>query len=205
VVEEIGRCIEEFGVEDCAFYDDALLFDPHFAISLLQGIEQRGIKARFHIPNGLHCRGVTEEVAHLMRRVGFATIRLGLETINPERQRATGGKVSIEEFRQAIKNLQAAGYHPAEIGAYTLVGLPGQERTEVEETIRFVHGCGVRPYLAEYSPIPGTPLWKEAIRCSPFDLAEEPLFHNNTILPCRWKGLDWADLQDLKTMVRIIG
>jgi radical SAM superfamily enzyme YgiQ (UPF0313 family) len=203
VVEEIARWAVGYRVEDIALYDDALVFDQQFAISLLQGIGQRGIRARFHAPNGLHCRGVTEEVARLMRRVGFATIRLGLETANPERQRATGGKVINEEFQSAVQNLRQAGYDPGEIGAYILVGLPGQGRKEVEETIRFVQGCGARPYLAEYSPIPGTPLWQEAIQCSPFDLGGEPLFHNNTILPCRWEGLGWDDLQALKAMGRM--
>jgi len=200
VVEEIGRCVVEYGVEDVAFYDDALLIDRQFAMALLQGIGERGIKARFHAPNGLHARGITEEVAHLMREVGFVTIRIGLETASPKRQRATGGKVRTKEFQSALQNLQQAGYAPEEIGTYVLAGLPSQERAEVEETIRFVKECGARPYVAEYSPLPGTPLWEEAVRCSPFDLTGEPLFHNNSILPCRWEGLDWDDLQALKAM-----
>jgi pyruvate-formate lyase-activating enzyme len=200
VVDEIARRVDR-GVEDIAFYDDALLVDHEFAIALLQGIEARGIRVRFHTPNGLHARGITEEVAHLMRQVGFATVRLGLETCSHERQLATGGKVSNEDFQSAVGNLRQAGYAPEEVGVYILAGLPGQEREEVEETIRFVKECGARPYLAEYSPLPGTPLWEEAVKVSPFDLTEEPLFHNNTIMPCRWEGLDWDDLQDLKTMV----
>jgi hypothetical protein len=40
------------------------------------------------------------------------------------------------------------------------------------------------PYLAEYSPIPHTPLWEKAVSASPYDLVSEPLFHNNTLLPC---------------------
>jgi radical SAM superfamily enzyme YgiQ (UPF0313 family) len=201
VIEEISRWVVEYRVEDIALYDDALLVDGQFAIALLKGIQEGGIKARFHAPNGLHCRGITEEIAHLMRRAGFATIRLGLETSSSGRQSATGGKVSNEEFHEAVQNLHRAGYLPEEIGTYILAGLPGQERAEVEETIRFVKECRARPYLAEYSPIPGTPLWEEAVRVSPFDLPREPLFHNNTILPCRWEGLDWEDLQALKTMV----
>jgi len=204
VVNEIARWADR-GVEEFAFYDDALLVDREFAIALLQGIEKRRSKIRFHTPNGLHCRGITEEVAHLMRRAGFATIRLGLETASSERQLATGGKVSNDDFKTAVQNLHRAGYAPQEIGTYILAGLPGQERAEVEETIRFVKECGARPYLAEYSPIPGTPLWEEAVRASPFDLPGEPLFHNNTILPCRWEGLDWEDLQALKTMVHSDG
>jgi hypothetical protein len=205
VADEIARWVAEYGVEDIALYDDALLTDQQFAVALLQGIGARGIKARFHAPNGLHCQGITEEVAYLMHQVGFATVRLSLETTSPARQRATGGKVSTEEFQSAVQNLQRAGYAPGEIGAYILSGLPGQERDEVEETIRFVQACGARPYLAEYSPLPDTPLWEEAVKISPFDLAEEPLFHNNTILPCRWEGLDWDDLQALKAMVRMTG
>ncbi|OGP53742.1 MAG: hypothetical protein A2Y65_01495 [Deltaproteobacteria bacterium RBG_13_52_11] len=203
VVEEIARWVVEYGVEDIAFYDDALLIDHQFAIALLQGIGVSGIKARFHAPNGLHSREVTDEVAHLMHQVGFATVRLGLETSSHERQLATGGKVNNEEFQLAMQNLQRAGYVPGEIGTYILAGLPGQEREEVEETIRFVQACGARPYLAEYSPIPGTSLWEAAVQCSPFDLAHEPLLHNNTILPCQWEGLTRADLQALKAMARI--
>ncbi len=202
VIEEIVHWISQYGVEDIAFYDDALLVDRHHAVALLQGIAARGIRTRFHTPNGLHARGVTEEMARLMRRVGFATIRLGLEAASHDRQMTTGGKVSNQEFREAVRNLRRAGYSPQEVGVYILVGLPGQRREEVEETIRFAWDCGARPYLAEYSPLPGTPLWEEAVKASPFDLAEEPLFHNNTILPCRWEGLDWGDLRALKDMVR---
>jgi radical SAM superfamily enzyme YgiQ (UPF0313 family) len=200
VVEEIAHDVLEYGVEDIAFYDDALLAEQQFAIALLQGIAAREIKARFHAPNGFHCRGLSQEVALLMRQAGFATIRLGLETTSRKHQQATGGKVKTEEFQQAVNNLRAAGYSSQEIGVYVLAGLPGQERAEVEETIRFARECGARPYLAEYSPIPGTPLWQEAVQCSPFDLQGEPLFHNNTILPCRWDGFCWDDLQALKAM-----
>ncbi len=52
-------------------------------------------------------------------------------------------------------------------------------------SINFIHSCGARPIVAEYSPIPGTALWDEAVRCSPYPIAEEPLFQNNTLLPCR--------------------
>jgi radical SAM superfamily enzyme YgiQ (UPF0313 family) len=200
VVNEIASWADR-GVEDIAFYDDALLADHEFAIALLQGLRGRKKKVRFHAPNGLHARGITEEVAHLMRQVSFATVRIGLETCNNERQVATGGKVSNDDFQSAVQHLRQAGYATQEIGVYILAGLPGQERGEVEQSIRFVKECGARPYLAEYSPLPGTPLWGEAVAASPFDLDGEPLFHNNTILPCRWEGLRWDDLQALKAMV----
>ena len=66
VVNEMASWADR-GVEDIAFYDDALLADHEFAIALLQGLRERESKVRFHAPNGLHARGVTQEVAYLMR------------------------------------------------------------------------------------------------------------------------------------------
>ena len=202
VIEEITFWYEEKGVRDIAFYDDALLLSPQrFILPLLRGVISCRLDVRFHAPNGLHPRGVTEEVAELMRAGGFSTIRLSLETSLPHRQREMGAKVTNEEFERAVRNLHKAGYSPSEIGTYILVGLPHQRKEEVVESIRFVQGVGARPYLAEYSPLPGTPLWQEALTASPFPL-EEPLFQNNTLLPCRWKGLSWEDLRLLKEMLR---
>jgi len=39
--------------------------------------------------------------------------------------------------------------------------------------------------LAEYSPIPDTKMWADAIKASAFDIQAEPIYHNNSLLPCR--------------------
>jgi hypothetical protein len=55
-----------------------------------------------------------------------------------------------------------------------------------------------RPILVEYSPIPHTPLFERARQTSQFDLGNEPLYHNNSILPCQWEGFTMADYRRLK-------
>jgi len=94
------------------------------------------------------------------------------------------GKVSEGEFEKAVRNLRAAGFSKQQIGVYVLAGLPEQSAESVAESVRYVDRAGASPYLAEYSPIPHTPLWEKAVSCSEYDLAAEPLFHNNTLLPC---------------------
>jgi hypothetical protein len=37
---------------------------------------------------------------------------------------------------------------------------------------------------------------------SQFDIENEPLFHNNSILPCLWEGFTLADYRRLKDKVR---
>jgi hypothetical protein len=114
----------------------------------------------------------------------------------------TGGKVDNQELRKAIKHLKRAGYSGEEMGVYIMVGLPGQRVGEVEGSIAFVKESGARPMLVEFSPIPHTPLFEKAKKMSRFDLDNEPLFHNNSILPCQWDGFTMADYRRLKEGLR---
>jgi radical SAM superfamily enzyme YgiQ (UPF0313 family) len=203
VVGEIEYWTNKFLVNNISFYDDALLIEPfkHF-IPIMKEVIKRGIHCNFHTPNAIHIREVDEEVADLLFRGGFKTIRLGFESSNKTTQIDTGGKVDNQEFRQAIKHLKRAGYPGEEIGVYIMIGLPGQRVGEVEESIAFVKEAGAKPMLVEYSPIPHTPLFEKAKKMSQFDLENEPLFHNNSILPCQWNGFTVADFKRLKEELR---
>jgi len=203
VVEEITHWVEKFHVRDIAFYDDALLVNAssHF-IPIIVGIIEKRIRCRFHLPNGIHAHGITREVADLMFHAGFKTIRLGLETIDPVRQVETGGKVNDQVVREAVEFLKEAGFSRRDIGVYLMAGLPGQPWEEVEAGIESVWQWGALPKIAEYSPIPGTSLWEKAVRCSSYDIAGEPLFQNNSILPCHWEGFSREDLTGIKTRLQ---
>jgi len=203
VADEIRHWHLRFGVRNFSFYDDAFLADPPaMALPLLRTLHKRADPVLFHCPNGLHARALSSELAKLMFCTGFRTIRLGFESADPSLQRQTGGKVRNDELVRAIRYLREAGYEGSEIGVYLLCGLPGQTARQVEESIRFVQSLGARALLAEYSPIPGTGLWEDACRTSPYDLSRDPLFHNNTLLPCRSDFLTYRDYRRLKSLSR---
>ncbi len=186
VFKELQFWHASLNVQNFALYDDAFLIDPSLmAIPLLKEIIKHRLPWRFHCPNGLHLREIDDEIAGLMFKAGFETIRFGFETADLKRQSETGGKVTNGDLRQGIKCLTDAGFQREEIGIYLLCGLPGQSASEVADSIDYVQSCSAKPILAEYSPIPGTALWEEAVRVSPFDIQAEPLYHNNTLLPCQ--------------------
>jgi hypothetical protein len=60
----------------------------------------------------------------------------------------------------------------------------------------------VRPRIAEYSPIPGTPMWADAVAACRFDLEGEPLYHNNTFFACRRPDFTYEDMLALKETAR---
>jgi radical SAM superfamily enzyme YgiQ (UPF0313 family) len=202
VVNEIVHWVRCHDIRNIAFYDDALLFQPEkHIIPILNGIIEKGLMdLSLHTPNGLHARFMSRELAKLMFKTGFKTIRLGYETADPYKQILSGGKVNTEELETALAYLREAGFLPSDLGVYILIGLPGQEVKEVEESIQQVVRLGGIPILTEFSPIPNTAIWEESLRYSRYDLANDPIYHNNSILPCEWPGFTWDDYLRIKTL-----
>jgi radical SAM superfamily enzyme YgiQ (UPF0313 family) len=202
VTEEIRYWNRAYGITDFAFYDDALLVNSErHAIPMMEGIIRSGLNIRFHTPNAIHVREISKEVAGLLFGSGFRTVRLGLETSDIDRHDNLDVKVSEGDFEKAVKNLVEAGFRKGDIGAYILMGLPGQSVESVEDTIRFVDESGAAPYLVEYSPLPHTSLWEKSLEHSSYDIANEPLFQNNTLLPC-WDEDKRQKVPGLRQMVK---
>ena len=201
VVEEIKFWHKGHGVDDFIFYDDALLVDAQrHIIPLLEAILQAGLKIRFHTPNAVHIRGITGEIAALMWQTGFKTVRLGLETATFENRNDLDAKVNAQEFKNAVTYLREAGFKKNHIGAYLLVGLPGQTMDSITESINIVKQNCITPILAYYSPIPHTTLWDRAVASSRYDLATDPIFTNNALLPCQSETFSWETITNLKNL-----
>jgi len=200
VFKEILFWHKNYGVIDFAFYDDALLFNfkNHLQI-ILENLFIHGIKVRFHTPNAIHARFVTKEVAKLLKQSGFETIRIGLERV----ENRFDNKVSIEEFLEAVAYLREAGFKENQLGAYFLYGVPEENFEEVKRGLLFLAEKRVPPYLAEFSPIPGTPFFELAKLHSRYPIEEDPIFHNNTVFPAL-KNTDWALIEEIKALARKI-
>jgi len=197
VVEEIGRARKR-GVVDFAFYDDALAVSRETRlIPILEEVLRRGWNLRFHSPNAMHVRGIDDDLAILMRRAGFVTVRLGVETTEAACERRDN-KMDPDSLPGVAEAFLKAGWEKGQIGAYVLVGIPGQTVEQVEKDINVLWKLGIRPYLAEYSPIPGTKMFEEAVEISRYKLETEPLTQNNSTLPCASESFTLDDLQKMK-------
>jgi len=200
VIEEIIFWHKAHSVRDFVFYDDALLYkSEQFAAPLFEKIIQKELSIRFHTPNAIHIREITKNIADLMLKAGFTNLRMGLETANFSNR--NDQKLTYAEFEQGINNLKQAGFTINDLGAYLLIGLPGQKRESIISSINHVKKCDIQPILAYYTPIPSTKLWESAIESSPFDISNDPLLTNNTIFPCQESGFDWNTLSEFKNLV----
>jgi radical SAM superfamily enzyme YgiQ (UPF0313 family) len=201
VIEEIKFWYHRHNMKDFVLYDDAFLVDAgRHAIPIMDGICSSDLDIRIHTPNALHIRGITSTAARLMHRSGFTTLRLGLETAEFDHRQDLDKKVSEDEFNRAVDCLMDAGFNKNQVGAYLLVGLPGQQMTSVEQSINTVIDSGITPVPAFYTPIPRTPLWNRAVLSSRYDLASDPIFTNNAIMPCSKEPFSWETISRLKEL-----
>ena len=197
------------GIRSIAFYDDALLVNKENSlVPLLEMVasakagDHLPADLGFYLPNAVHVGLLDYKAAKLMKQAGFRDIRLGFESSSGKFHESLDGKFELSQFTEALQAAGAAGFEFPEIGVYLLAGLPGQYAEEVEESIVYLKQFPVRIHIAEYSPVPGSALWEKSVSLSRYPIAEEPMFHNNTVFPMEWEGFTRDDLQKIKQICR---
>jgi hypothetical protein len=189
--------VKRFSVRHIAFYDDALLYKPdEHLLPLLAILRQRGIRVRFHVPNGMHVRWVTPKILDIMMNSGFSDLRFGYESGSAGNTRHTAGKTTFEELKQKIPLVRSAGFTGASIGVYVMAGLPDQMPQDVALEIDSVASLGVTVKPVFLSPVPTTPLFDYYATLYP-EILTDPLSHNDSYFITRLPGLDAGTVQEI--------
>ncbi len=184
VIEEI-EALKKLGIKDLAFYDDAILVDKMRFKEILKALPS---DIRYHLPNGIHAMYVDEELASLMMKKNFKTIRIGYETGNPYLQKKTGGKVTNVVFKRAVEILRSVGFTDKEVGAYLMIGLQGQTFESALEDVEYVMNLGIKPFLNEYTLIPGSVDWNAAISNGEVPKDVDPFILKGALIHYWWSG-----------------
>jgi radical SAM superfamily enzyme YgiQ (UPF0313 family) len=202
VLNEIKHWYDR-GVTSYVIYDDNFLYKKDlYAKPLLRDIARLPFSVSIYNPNAINAALIDEEVANLLFLAGFKDIRIGFETINPIVQKETGGKVDANIFESAIRHLFAAGFSADSISTYVLAGLPFQPWEDVKNVIDYLTDLGTKIHIAEYTPIPHTPMFDKFSIFARFPIVKEPLYQNNALHPFAWEGFTDNDLAFLKRYAR---
>jgi radical SAM superfamily enzyme YgiQ (UPF0313 family) len=94
-----------------------------------------------------------------LKEAGCAMICFGLESGNQEILDRASKRTTLEKARQAVKLSKEAGISP--FGSFVL-GLPGETRQTMEETLSFAKSLGIPFGFHLLSPFPGTRIREKA-------------------------------------------
>jgi radical SAM superfamily enzyme YgiQ (UPF0313 family) len=164
------------GIKNFVLYDDAFFYEPEYVKNFLGKIAELKLGLQFHTPNALHLKFLNKDIASLLKTSGFINPHFGLETLQPKLQKLWGDKVNKKDLKKGINFLKQGGFKDGEFSVYLLLGYPGQNLKTLKKEVDSLHSLGAKVSLAEFSPVPGTKIFKHYK-----GLFSEPLLHNNSV------------------------
>jgi len=158
VVRELLEIQNRFGIRDVAFMTDSLLTNREWAMNLFREMISGGIELDW-IANA-RADQVDPELLGLMKQSGCRLISFGIESGCQEMLDSMKKHLTLEQCREGIRMTRKAGIAAF---AYFILGLPGETRDTIRETIRFartLHADYVNFHIA--TPFPGTEFYEQA-------------------------------------------
>ena len=202
IIKEISYMIDQSGVTDFAFYDDALLYQPEKNfLPLAEEISRLYRNTRLHAPNGLHIRWIDDAILETMKKCGFVTLRFGYESGDIKHQKEISAKTSRKQIAQKINIIKSAGFKSNDIGIYVMGGLPNQKVEDLLEELSFIASLNVKVKPVFLSPVPHTPLFEYYAESFP-QLRHEPLSHNDIFFITQLPGWDYSVIEEVKSRAR---
>lgn len=151
-VEEVGS----YGYERVWFADDCFTLDRSHLLRVCDLLISRRLDVGWECLSRVDT--MDSEVATKMRRSGCERVFFGIESGNDDVLGLMNKRITISQAKRAVHVAKTAGL---DVGAFFIVGYPGESDKTVLDTIRFASKLPL-DYLSFTLPypIPGTPLYE---------------------------------------------
>ena len=156
-VDHLKRLQERYGMNVLTIYDDQILMNKPRAKEFFAKLAP--MKIRVEMPNGVTLSYIDEEMAHLMKNAGVDTIFLAIEHGSKRVLKEIIRKpISFSRIKPVIQCLQATGIY---CQGFFVIGLPGETRSEREETRDIIIDWGLDWASFNYAtPLRGSELFR---------------------------------------------
>jgi anaerobic magnesium-protoporphyrin IX monomethyl ester cyclase len=157
VVEHVAGLKEKYGLSVLTIYDDQILMNRIRAKELFSKLAPLNI--RVEMPNGVTLSYIDEELAGLMKKAGVDTIFLAIEHGSKRVLKDIIRKpIAFKQINPTIQLLQNAGIFTC---AFFVIGLPGETRSERQETRDAIFDWGLDWSFFNYAtPLRGSELFR---------------------------------------------
>lgn len=162
VLEEIRELVQRYGIGEIQFEDDNLTYDRTRAAELFRALRDEFPALRWGAPNGIAVWALDDELVGLMADSGCHFVTLAVESGNQRVLTEVMRKpLRLDRAKHYADQLRARGIR---VDAMFVIGLPGETKTEIEDTVRYALGLGlddVSFFIA--TPYPGTVLYEQCV------------------------------------------
>ena len=169
VVDEMEALISHYGVKKIFFHDDTFNLGTKRVGEICDEIKAR----RLNVEWGVSCRvhPVSQEMIDRMVETGCRHICWGIESGSVQMLSRMNKKITQEQIRRAYE-LCRKHMGTISVGAFTMVGNPGESEETIAESARFIDTLSLTdpPSTAILCILPGTQLYQDV-------KAKHPEFH----------------------------
>jgi radical SAM superfamily enzyme YgiQ (UPF0313 family) len=132
IVEEIREVIEKFGVREILFRDPVFTFDKKRAIKIAELLIQEGLNVNWRCETRVDL--LDQEILKIFGKAGCRGINFGIESGSISILRAVKRKPIPEE--KIVEIFGICNENKIETMAFFIIGLPGENKNTIKETIR---------------------------------------------------------------------
>jgi len=164
VVDEVEHVIKTYGIKQIDFADDNMTWNRDRMARICDLIVERGLRFDWFTPNGVRADTLDEELLRKMKRAGCKKIRVAPES-GVQRVVTDIAKKNLD-----LKNVEAAIVAAKKVGikvgCFFVMGLIGETKTDIEETIRYAYKLkrlGAESFVFSIAmPLYGTAFYEQA-------------------------------------------
>jgi len=155
IVDEV-ETVQTLGYNRVWFADDCFTLSRKRLLNICNEIIERGIHMGWECLSRVDT--IDAEVAHKMKQAGCVRVFFGLESGNDAVLALMKKQATVNQAKKAVLTAKSAGI---KVGAFFILGYPGEKNDTVLDTIRFASNLPL-DYLSFTMPypIPGTPLYE---------------------------------------------
>ena len=160
VVDEVQDFHDRHNINHFIFVDDTLTTRKERIMEMCALLKERNLDITWE--GWTHVNTVSPDLLHVMHDAGLRRLSFGIESGNAEVLKSLQKNSTLPRVREAYKWAKDAGI---ETRGSVILGLPGDTRASVQETIDFVVGlkeCD-HAYFNIAMPYPGTEIRRQAL------------------------------------------
>ncbi len=148
VFKEWEWLINDIGVEEIAIYDDIFNLSLERVNKIYDLILEKNLGIPHFFPNGLRAEFIDLSTLQKMKKAGCIRIAFGVETGSKRIMKAIDKRLDFNKVRKAFKLCEKVGI---ESTAFFILGLPGENRQTMQETIDFAKE--LNPTFAQFTTL----------------------------------------------------
>lgn len=156
VVDEIEQCLAN-GFRSVNFEDDLFTLNHRHVHAICDEIMSRGLKFQWSIFARVDT--VNPEILRKLKRAGCDWLSYGVESGNQQILDKVKKKITLDKVRESVNMAHDAG---VKVLASFILGLPGETKETILESMEFAQELGVHYGFHVLAPFPGTDVRENA-------------------------------------------